>query len=314
MSRVLVTGGAGFIGIHLAKSLLECGNDVIIVDNLSNSVNDFVNVMARQRNCRFVKGDIRDLDSVLADVSKVDVVFHLAANSDIARGACDTHLDLEGGTIGTYHVLEAMRRRKIEDLVFASSSAVYGEAQRRPTREHDGPLLPISLYGASKLACEGLISAFVHNYGMRAWIYRLGNVVGRSATHGVIVDFIRKLKRNPRQLEILGDGDQAKPYLHVSDCIWGMLVAYERSKQPVNYFNLTSRGVTTTGCVADIVVNALGLRDVEYLYTGGDRGWPGDVARVSLEPSKLGRLGWAARLTSDEAVNSAARELAEEMP
>jgi UDP-glucose 4-epimerase len=253
-----------------------------------------------------------DLDTVLEVTRSVDVVFHLAGNSDIRLGRCRTDLDLQQGTMATHHLLEAMRREEVQRLIFASTSAVYGEVEKIPTSEDDGPLFPISLYGASKLACEGLISAFVHNYGLRAWIYRFCNVVGRNETHGVIVDFIRKLKRDPIQLEILGDGKQAKPYLHVSDCVAGMIWGYENARDSLNYFNLSSHGVTSVDRIADIVTEVMGIKGAKYIHAGGKRGWPGDVPQVRLDPAKLTTLGWTTLLTSDEAVKKAAQEIVEE--
>ena len=312
MPRALVTGGAGFIGSHLVQHLLACGYEVTVLDSLVYGQPPSMTSFPLTSNYRFIEGNLLDLDMVLNAMQGVQVVFHLAANSDIARGRHKTNLDLQQGTIASYHVLEAMRLHKVQEFIFASTSAVYGETTSRPTPEDAGPLFPISLYGASKLACEGLISAFVHNYGLRAWIYRFGNVVGRNATHGVIVDFIRKLQQEPRRLTILGDGKQTKPYLHVSDCVNGMMWGYQHAREPLNYFNLTSAGVTSVDHIADIVVEMMGLRGVSYTYTGGHQGWPGDVSQVYLDPTKLTRLGWKAHLTSDEAVQQAAQELVEQ--
>jgi len=313
MAKALVTGGAGFIGSNLVKDLLRRGYEVTALDNLSNGHESFLESLPSGNGFRLVKGDLLDPGTVMEVTRGVDVVFHMAANSDISLGRCKTDLDLQQGTMATYHVLEAMRREQIQDLIFASTSAVYGETEQMPTREDHGPLFPISLYGASKLACEGLISAFVHNYGLRAWVYRFGNVVGRNDTHGVVVDFIHKLKRDPLHLEILGDGKQTKPYVHVSDCVAGMLWGYQVAHDSLNYFNLTCQGVTSVHRIADIVVRVMGLKGVKYIYAGGSRGWPGDVPKVCLGPSKLAALGWTASFTSDEAVEKAAQELVEQL-
>ena len=259
----------------------------------------------------FVKADLLDLPRVKRLVRGCDVVFHMAANSDISRGARETDLDLSLGTLTTCHVLEAMRHAGVRDIVFASSSAVYGLARVKPTPEDYGPLLPISLYGASKLAAEGFITAFCHNFGLRAWIFRFANIVGPNATHGALFDFILRLRKNPRILRVLGDGRQAKPYLHVSECVSGMIHGYEHAGNKVNYFNLAPRaGATTVKFIAAAVVRALGLPRVRLEFTGGRQGWRGDVPQVRLDARKLARLGWRADLSSDEAVERAARELA----
>ena len=242
-----------------------------------------------------------------------DLVFHMAANSDISIGGKITDTDLKLGTIVTYYVLEAMRLAKIKAIVFASTSAIYGEVRHFPTSEDYGPLFPISLYGASKLAGEGLISAYCHNYGMKAWIYRFANVVGPNATHGIIFDFINKLKKNPKQLEILGDGKQRKPYLYVKDCVEGIIYGLTHAHQEVNYFNLTSRGATSAKEIAQGVTRAMGLKNVHFFYTGGARGWPGDVPQVRLDGTKMKRLGWKAKWDSPQAVHKAIGELVDQL-
>src|SRR5262249_28913061 len=216
-----------------------------------------------------------------------DAVFHLAANSDISLGREQTDRDLRQGTLATFNVLDAMRRHGIRDVVLASTSAVYGEQVPQPTREDAGPLLPISLYGASKLACEALVSAFAHNFGMRGWIFRFANVVGGRATHGAVYDFIRKLRRDPRELEVLGDGRQAKPYLFVDDCVDGMLFGWRTATDDVNVFNLAVEGATSVVDIAAIVRDEMGLNDARISCTGGARGWPGDVSQVRLDPARL---------------------------
>jgi len=315
--RILVTGGAGFIGSHLIPALLARGATVTAYDNLSLGRRELLAAVEGAARFRFAEADLlvtTDLDAVMKGH---DCVFHLAANSNISLGRGQTDRDLQQGTLVTYNVLESMRRHAVRELVFASSSVVYGEARRQPTAEDDGPCLPISLYGASKLASEGLISAFCHNFGMRAWIYRFGNVVGGRLTHGVIFDFIRKLREDPATLTILGDGRQAKPYLHVDDCVAGMLFGWQQHAEPLSYFNLAPEGATVVRDIARFVVEAMGLADVRVELTGGARGWPGDVPQVRLDPSKLARLGWRASYTSDEAVQrgilAALRELAPDM-
>lgn len=216
-------------------------------------------------------------------------------------------------TIATYNVLDAMRVNKVGRIVFASSGTVYGETPVTPLPEDYGPLFPISLYGAGKLASEGLISAFCSIFGMQAWVFRFANIVGNRATHGVIYDFINKLKQNPKELEILGDGSQRKPYLHVDDCIEGILFLYRKAQDKVNFFNLGCSTSTSVTSIAKFVVKEAGVKKVRFKYTGGDRGWPGDVPQVRLNVRKASKLGWKAKNTSDEAVKKAIRDILEEI-
>ncbi|MDH7517796.1 MAG: NAD-dependent epimerase/dehydratase family protein, partial [Candidatus Thermoplasmatota archaeon] len=243
------------------------------------------------------------------EIKNHDVVFHIAANPHVRLGEKQTDLDLKQGIIATYNVLEAMRLNNIKKIVFSSSSVVYGETTMPSLSETYGPTLPISFYGAGKLGAEGLISAFCGTFDFQAWIFRFANVVGIRGTHGVIVDFIDKLKKNPKQLEILGDGKQQKPYLHVSDVVDGMIFGFEQSNDQINLFNLGCDSSTTVTKIAQMVVEEMGLKDVEFKYTGGERGWPGDVPRFQLSTEKMKKLGWKASLSSDEAVRKAIIEL-----
>jgi len=304
-TKYFVTGGAGFIGSHLVDRLVETGS-VTVYDNLSSGRLEFIEHHRGKSNFRFIKGDLLDLDTLEQAVGGYDVVFHLAANPDIRAGSENTDLDLQQGTVVTYNLLEAMRINKIKKLVFASSGTVYGEATTAVS-EDAGPLLPISLYGASKLAAEGLISAFCHLFDMQAWIFRFANVVGARNSHGVIFDFINKLKRNPQQLEILGDGTQRKPYLYIDDCIDGMLFALEHCHERVNVLNLGSDSSTDVTSIAAMLVDAMGLTEVKFSYTGGERGWKGDVPQVRFDITKMKNLGWKPRYSSDEAVRKAIR-------
>lgn len=307
-NRYFITGGAGFIGSHLADQLVKEG-EVTVYDNLSSGSLGFMRHNFHQRNFNFIRADLLDLSTLKQAIAGHDMVFHLAANPEVRAGIGATDLDLKTGVIASYNVLEAMRLNQIKKVVFTSSSTVYGDAGITPVTEDYGPLLPISLYGASKLGSEGLISAFCHLFNMQGWIFRLANVVGSRLTHGVIFDFINKLKQNPRQLEILGDGTQEKPYLHVDDCISGILFAVRHSKQALDVFNLGPSTSTSVLTIANMVVRALGLDDVEFQLTGGSRGWPGDVPQVRLDVTKMSLLGWEPRYTSDEAVNRAVRQI-----
>jgi UDP-glucose 4-epimerase len=307
--KILITGGAGFIGSNLAGRLLADGHEVVVYDNLYLGKQEFIAPLLPNARFRFVKKELLDLEDLVEASKGVDLVFHMAANSDISLGREKTDLDLRLGTLTTYNVLESMRRNQIPDIIFASTSAVYGEATVVPTPEDYGPLQPISLYGASKLAAEGFITAFAHNYGIKAWIFRFGNVAGPNATHGIFYDFIHRLKDDPARLRILGDGSQAKPYIHVTDLIDGMLFGYQHARSDVNVFNLATEGNTGVTWIADTIVKTMGLRNVVYDYTGSKRGWVGDVPRVALDNSRMRALGWSARLTSDEAVRQATREI-----
>jgi len=308
LTRYFITGGAGFIGSHLVDRLASSG-EVTVYDNLSSGKKEFIRHHLNSRNFRFVQADLLDLDALNKAIANHDVVFHLAANPDVRAGLTDTRLDLEQGTLTTYNLLEAMRLNEIGKIVFASSSTVYGEAGIKPVSEDYGPLLPISLYGAGKLACEGLISAFCHLFDMQAWIFRFANVVGARASHGVIFDFINKLKQNPEELEILGDGTQEKPYLYIDDCIDGILFGFEHSQERVNVLNLGSDSSTNVAAIANMLVEAMGLSNVKFSYTGGNRGWRGDIPQVRFDITKIRNLGWKPRYSSDEAVRRAMRDI-----
>jgi UDP-glucose 4-epimerase len=306
--KCLVTGGAGFIGSHLCLKLLQSGQDVVAVDDLSLGQEKFLAPCRDFKNFEFIKGDLLDLEVSKKACDGVNRVWHLAANSDIASGGQKTDIDLKIGTVATYNVLEAMRLSGVKEFIFSSTSAIYGEAAIRPTPESYGPLLPISFYGASKLACEALATAFSHNYEYRVWIYRFANIVGSHTTHGAIHDFIKKLKKNPDQLEILGNGRQSKSYLHVDDCINGMIFGTEKSKESVNLFNLASKGVCYVDQIADAVINGLKLK-AKKSFTGGDRGWKGDVAQVNLDGTRLQGLGFSPKWNSLEAVKKAVEDI-----
>ena len=307
--KVFVTGGAGFIGSHLVDKLIDKGNIVTIYDNLSSGKKQYVQQHLENDNFTFIKADLLNLKRVKKEIKGHDAVFHLAANPHVRLGEKQTDLDLKYETIATYNVLESVRANDIKKIVFSSSSVVYGETPEISLTETYGPTLPISLYGAGKLASEGLISAFCGTFDLQAWIYRFANVVGTRGTHGVIVDFIEKLKKNPKELEILGDGKQCKPYLHVSDCVEGIIFGLEHSHDKINLLNLGCKTNTTVTKIAEMVVEEMGLNDVSFKYTGGKRGWKGDVPRFQLDAGKMNKLGWNERYTSDEAVKKAIKEI-----
>jgi UDP-glucose 4-epimerase len=307
--KVFVTGGAGFIGSHLVDKLIEKGNQVTAYDNLSSGKKEFIKQHFDNDKFKFVEADLLDLERVKKEIKDHDVVFHIAANPHVRLGEKQTDIDLKYETIATYNVLESMRLNNIKKIVFSSSSVVYGETNEPSLPENYGPLLPISLYGAGKLASEGLITAFCGTFDFQTWIYRFANVVGTRGTHGVIVDFINKLRKNPRELEILGDGRQQKPYLYISDCVDGIIYGFEHSNEQINLFNLGCDTNTTVTRIAELVVEEMGLKDVKFNYTGGKRGWKGDVPRFQLDITKIKKLGWKTNYTSDEAVRKSIKEL-----
>lgn len=308
-SRYFITGGAGFIGSNLVDRLVAEGNEVTIYDNLASGRKENIKHHLGKERLRFIEADLLHFDTLKEAMKEYDVIWHLGANTDIPGGNKITDLDLKNCTIATYNVLEAMRLNNIDKIIFASSACVYGDAPPMPLSETFGPLLPINLYGAGKLACEGLISTYCHLFGIKAWIFRFGNVVGARMGHGVIYDFIRKLEKNPRELEILGDGNQEKPFFLVEDCIEGMLHAFQNSDSQCDVYNLGCGSFTKVSKIAQIVADEMGLNDVQFKYTGGRRGWPGDVPIVHFDVGKMKRLGWEARYNSDEAVRLATRRL-----
>lgn len=307
--KAFVTGGAGFIGSHVVDSLIKQGHTVTVYDNLSSGKKEFISQHLKHDTCRFIKADLLSFKKVEKEIAGHDTVFHFAANPHVRLGEIHTDLDMNQGVIATYNVLEAMRHHAIKKIVFSSSSVVYGETTELNLPETYGPTLPISMYGAGKLGAEGLISAFCGTFDFQAWIYRFANIVGIRGTHGVIVDFVEKLRKNPHELEILGNGQQCKPYLYISDCVGGILFGFTHSKEKMNLFNLSCDTTTTVTRIAEMVTEEMKLTNVSFIYTGGIRGWKGDVPRFQLDAHKINKLGWKASSTSDEAVRKAIRDV-----
>ena len=311
--RALVTGGAGFIGSHLVDRLVARGDKVLVVDNLSSGVLDFIKDHIENGKVEFSNTDLKDLDALKPLMHGVDIVYHLAANPDIRLGTRITDTDLNEGTIATYNVLESMRLAGVKKIAFASSSVVYGEDAPMPTPEDHGPCLPISLYGASKQAGEGLIGAWVGTFGLQAWIFRFANIIGERGTHGVIFDFIHKLKKDPSRLEVLGNGLQEKSYMEVGDCVDAMLHVISNTNESINLYNLGSNDTCSVRNIAAIVVNETGCTDASIEYTGGDRGWAGDIPKAMLAINRLIDLGFKVNYDSEEAVAHTARVLIQEI-
>lgn len=311
-NKILVTGGAGFIGSHLVDCLTEKGNRITVFDNLSSGKIGFIENHLENPDFTLIKGDLLDHKAIERACKDIDLVFHVAANPDVRLGASDTKIHFDQNILATYNLLEAMRKNSVKKVAFTSTSTIYGEAHIMPTPENYGPLLPISLYGASKLACEALITSYSHTFDMQAWIFRFANIVGPRSTHGITVDFIRKLQENPIQLEILGDGKQEKSYLHVSECVDAILFAIEKSKEDVNIFNIGSEDTISATGIGRAIVEEMKLSEVKFIYTGGSRGWKGDVPRMRLDIEKLKDIGWKPAYTSERSVRETARTLLEE--
>ncbi|WMW24301.1 NAD-dependent epimerase/dehydratase family protein [Methanolobus sediminis] len=300
--KILVTGGAGFIGSHIVDILMKEECKVIVFDNLSSGRMEFIEHHTGNPNFEFINGDLLATDEISMACNDIDFVFHVAANPDVKLGVVNTKVHFEQNITATYNLLEAMRKNNVQNIAFTSTSTVYGEAEIIPTPENYGPLIPISLYGASKLACEALITSYSHTFDIKSWIFRFANIIGERSTHGIIVDFIQKLKDNPYQLEILGDGRQSKSYLHVNECVTAIIFAINSSNKSVNIFNVGSEDTINTTDIGKIVVEKMGLQNVDFTYTGGKRGWKGDVPRMLLGIDKLKNMGWNPEYSSKRSV------------
>ncbi len=310
--KIMITGAAGFIGSHLVDSLVK-DNFVLGYDNLSSGKREFLEHLEDEDNFELIISDIFDEETLDKEMKRCDMVFHLAANPDVRVGAHDTFVHLEQNIIATYKVLEAMRNNGVKEIVFTSTSTVYGETEIIPTPEDMGPLKPISLYGSSKLGCEALISAYCHTFDMEGISFRFANVVGPRSTHGVTFDFVNKLRDDPQELEILGSPPgTTKSYLYITDCINGMLHATKNAKGKVEYFNIGSQDYIDVKTIADIVCEEMDLENVNYKWTGGaggGRGWKGDVKTMLLSIDKLEALGWTPVHDSGDAIAKTVRSL-----
>jgi UDP-glucose 4-epimerase len=315
-STYLVTGGAGFIGSHLIDTLLSdaATKEVRVLDNFSSGRREHLAHHEHDVRLKVVTVELLDLEKIAPHFQGVDQVFHLAANPDARWGIDNTRLDLEQETIVTYNVLEAMRRNQVPRIVFSSSGTAYGDVGTTVTHETLGPALPISLYGAGKVASEALISAFCGTFGLRAIIFRFGNIVGERTTHGVIFDFMRQLAKSSSDLKVLGNGYQAKPYVYVRDLVNGLLFGkalcekLEQSKFDV--FNLAPDGATNVRFIAGELIRQLGFPGPTQIHYGESaQGWPGDVAQSRMDSSKLNKAGFSLPRSSDEAVRFAIAQI-----
>lgn len=311
--HALVTGGAGFIGSHLCDSLAKHNWEITILDNFfGGSVKNIQRLLKQtSQTVKLLEGDCTNSIHVKKALKNVEVVFHFAANPEVRLELSDPQTCFQQNIYATYILLQQLRSNpKTHTIIFASTSTVYGEPKIIPTPENYAPLEPISLYGASKLACEALISAYAHKDGFKAVIYRLANIVGPRSKHGVIHDFTQKLNRNRKRLEILGDGSQTKSYLYVTDCIQAILTGLEKSKHQVEIFNVGSEDQINVKTIAQIIIEEMKLKNVKLTYTGGvdgGRGWKGDVKNMLLDINKLKPLGWKPKFNSQQAIRKATK-------
>ncbi|MBX7156826.1 MAG: NAD-dependent epimerase/dehydratase family protein [Verrucomicrobiae bacterium] len=306
----LVTGAAGFIGSHLVDRLLSLGYRVIGIDNLSLGQKKNLTQALAHPHFIFHEQDLNQLENCLRliEKEKIDTLWHLAANSDIQAGVKNPDIDLHATFLTTYNALKLAKHLQIPHFAFSSTSAIYGELPGN-IAENAGPLFPISSYGAMKLASEAVISVALESYLQKTWIFRFPNVVGPRATHGVIFDFIKKLKKTPTQLEVLGDGNQTKPYLYVTDLVNAMIFIHQNAQKDLNYFNIAPQGSeTSVRHIAQTLLQHI-HSTAAITFTGGSKGWTGDVANFRYDVTKLSELGWIAQLTSDQAIQRAIQDI-----
>ena len=309
--NILVTGGAGFIGSHLCDSLLSREHIITVVDNLVLGKKENISHLLKRNDFKFIEEDLLNLEKlkVIFQVGKFEMVYHLAANSDIQKGGNNPEVDYNLTFNTTFMILQCMREFKVYKLFFASTSAIYGETLKNLTEDF-GPLLPVSNYGASKLASEAFISSFSSSYNIQTWIARFPNVVGERFTHGVIFDFISRLRINPKVLTVLGNGQQNKPYMYVKDLIEGILFVCENTTERYNVYNLGSETRTKVFEIAQMVIEEMHL-EAKIEFTGGDRGWIGDVPEFKYDLSKIHNLGWNAKYNSNDSVKLAIQKILE---
>lgn len=300
----LIAGGAGFIGSHVAKRLFreEPEAELYIYDNFSSGREEHLGDIRGSGRVHIIRADMKDADRLTEAVKGMDIVYSLASNPDIAKAVSQPDIDFWEGTFLVNNLLEAMRKNGVKKLLYASGSGVYGDVGATVTDEDFSPLIPSSTYGASKLACEALICSYCHMFDMSAAAFRFANVVGPNQTHGVGYDFLKKLSENPAELEILGDGTQSKSYIYIDDITDALRTVERKALQGYTYYNVATLDHITVTEIADITARLMGLAHVEYRYTGGDRGWKGDVPVVRLDSEKIRKLGWTNRYTTPQAI------------
>ncbi len=312
----VITGGAGFIGSYIAEKLVENGTDTKVIDNLVTGKKENLSKCFDQDNFSFLEYDLGNLDGIEDHLGDADILFHFAADPEVRTGYSKPEDSFEQNIVNTFNLLQKIKQSKIKKIVFASSSSVYGDAKIIPTNEEYGPLSPISHYGASKLACEAMVSSFCHNYNIEGVILRLANVIGLRGRHGLIWDLVHKLKINQDELELLGDGKQTKSFIHISDAIDGIFFSLNNLQDKVEVFNLGSEDSVEIMDVAKIVCKNMGLNEIKINLTGGvddGRGWKGDIKIAHLDISKLKNLGWRPKLSSLEAADVTSQEIIDEV-
>ena len=311
---ILITGGAGFLGSFLSEEMVRQGAKVTIYDRLSQGAGRIAHLL-KDPTVQLIQADLLETDKLFKAVHGKTLIWHLSGNTNIPLGLKDTTVDLNDGLVATRNVLEAMRAAGVRKLVFPSSGAIYGEKTKGLRLENQGPTLPISLYGAGKIACEAFISAYAHLFKIQAWIFRYGNIISGRISHGAILDFIKKLKAHPNELEILGDGTQTKSYLLAEECIEGMQYVIDHTELKENegfcdVFNLGASNETAVLDIAKMVIEEMGLKGkCQIKLKGGERGWPGDQAKIALDISKIRAMGWQPKHSSEEAVRMAVRRM-----
>jgi len=299
--RYFVTGCAGFIGSALTERLLSRGHQVVGYDTFSTGRAGFLNRARQHPGFRLVRADLLDAKTLTESMREADFIYHLAANADVRFGTERPRKDLEQNTIATHNVLEAMRQSGVSRIAFTSSGSVYGEASLVPTPEAAPFPVQTSLYGASKMAAEGLITAYCAGFGFQSFIFRLVSILGERYTHGHVLDFYRQLRADAHRLRVLGDGRQRKSYLHVEDCVDAMVTAVDKARALVNIFNVGCESSCEVNESVGWICNALGVTP-QIEYGGGDRGWPGDNPLIVLDTSRIRALGWRPRFAIREAV------------
>lgn len=303
MKNYFIAGGLGFIGSNIVKRLIDekCGS-VVIYDNYSSGKEEFLEGYLGKDEIKLIEGDIKDIDKLKESMKGADVVYSVASNPDISKAMTQPDIDFWEGTYLINNIVESMRVNGIKYLLYPSGSGVYGDVGSTVTDEDFSPLLPCSTYGASKLACEALICSYCHMFDMNAAAFRFANVVGPNQTHGVGYDFLRKLRENPKELTILGDGRQSKSYIYIDDIVDALRTVELSNMKGYSYYNVATLDHISVTEIADITTDIMGLNDVKYNYTGGDRGWKGDVPVVRLDTKKLRKLGWSNKYTSKQAI------------
>ncbi len=303
--KYFITGGAGFIGAHLSNRLLATGHSVTAYDNFCNGQRWHFGANATNPRLKIIEADVRDEARLEKEIAEQDVVFHFASNADIARAAVEPDIDFSNGTLLARCVLEAMRKTGVKRIAFTSGSGVYGEVPATPIPEDYDKMIPVSTYGAQKLASEALIAAYSFMFDLHGMVFRFANVVGPQQTHGVAYDFLRRLAKDPTRLKIFGDGTQSKPYIHIEDVLDAFLLIEGEARGGYEYHNVASQDFLTVREIADIVCDRMGLKNVQYDFTGGSRGWKADVPVYRLDTKKVRARDWANKRNSREAVTTA---------